>query len=678
LGKTVDSATWNLTDSVRIRCVLSDGRSVYDGKVGFKTHHAPSIEVSGDLGASLEVDGLDTAGSLVWTGKGLVPSGSDPVVLTIVADRPTSDQGYLGTVRPVNFSMDSGTYDHRLTVLLSSPTPLAEIHYTFDGTLPTKSSPLYQGGVILDTSTLVRARAFLDGMYPSLGSASRYTLACGPVTLFSLGTRTLGAVMVRLQTKTPDGTIRYELGGRRPSVESKPFLDSLLVMTPDTLRARVFSRGKEPGPEFVQVFGRDASILTTDRDSGVFYDTLRIHISGLLSGDVVHCRRDGIDPSLQDSVCSTTILLDTSMQFRARAFSPGGKPGPLLARHWTLQVGKLSLTGAKDTSDAPLALGARTVTPGATIRYATPGQELSKSSPVVPVPLDLDSASTLKFQAYRKGFQPSEILTRKFFFAVDTIEWGRPPGSLLDQGTVAPRSKTSGAVLRCATNGGSADSLSPVCQNSYVIDSAHPTLRLAVYASYPGHPGILPARTAPGAWNWRSSVLHDLRDGKTYGLVEIGQRIWMSQNLDYDTADGTDSWCYLGDTSECRANGRLYSARASLAFPNASEPFWKLVSPRRGICPEGSRIPADDDIKLLAETWDYNRKVRGFGSEELRRAGTFNMGSGTYSTTRDYSAFWDMEQGEASVWLAGEFGTVIHHGIVYRGQDAVSVRCIVD
>ena len=63
------------------------------------------------------------------------------------------------------FSMPGGVYtNHTLTVQLSAPS--GEIRYTLDGTVPTGSSWLYTGPLVLTVSGVVQARVFETGLLP--------------------------------------------------------------------------------------------------------------------------------------------------------------------------------------------------------------------------------------------------------------------------------------------------------------------------------------------------------------------------------------------------------------------------------------------------------------------------------------------------------------------------------
>ncbi|MBE3069107.1 MAG: CotH kinase family protein, partial [Planctomycetes bacterium] len=74
----------------------------------------------------------------------------------------------VGFVSDTHFSIDRGFYDAPFDVALTCNTPGAAIYYTTDGSAPTPAAGfLYTGGVHVETTTTLRAAAFLDGYAPS-------------------------------------------------------------------------------------------------------------------------------------------------------------------------------------------------------------------------------------------------------------------------------------------------------------------------------------------------------------------------------------------------------------------------------------------------------------------------------------------------------------------------------
>ena len=119
----------------------------------------------------------------------------------------------------------------------------------------------------------------------------------------------------------------------------------------------------------------------------------------------------------------------------------------------------------------------------------------------------------------------------------------------------------------------------------------------------------------------------DERDGQTYRTVQIGNQTWMAENLNYaykvDTLLDEESKCWgLYDSNKpsseadkvqsCDVFGRRYS-RASAVDSAAIfsddgkgcglfQYICNLNTQVRGICPEGWRLPKDEDWNTLFET----------------------------------------------------------------------------
>jgi uncharacterized repeat protein (TIGR03806 family) len=69
-----------------------------------------------------------------------------------------------------------GDYKAGVNVTLSSATPGAEIHYTLDGSVPGPSDPIYERPIRLDGPTVVRARAYKDGLTRSIVVQQTYVV----------------------------------------------------------------------------------------------------------------------------------------------------------------------------------------------------------------------------------------------------------------------------------------------------------------------------------------------------------------------------------------------------------------------------------------------------------------------------------------------------------------------
>ena len=106
-----------------------------------------------------------------------------------------------------------------------------------------------------------------------------------------------------------------------------------------------------------------------------------------------------------------------------------------------------------------------------------------------------------------------------------------------------------------------------------------------------------------------SESFTDLRDGRSYNVVKIGDLTWMVENLNYETET---SACPDGDSRNCKRMGRLYT--------------WAEA---KTVCPEGWRLPTSADFAELisAASGDDARPLAG---EALKaRDGWFKKGNGS-------------------------------------------------
>jgi uncharacterized protein (TIGR02145 family) len=128
----------------------------------------------------------------------------------------------------------------------------------------------------------------------------------------------------------------------------------------------------------------------------------------------------------------------------------------------------------------------------------------------------------------------------------------------------------------------------------------------------------------------------DLRDGKEYKTVKIGNQTWMAENLNYES---NQSWCYDNNPEYCKQYGRLYTYEAA-----------------NNVCPDGWHLPSDEEWKELEvelgmktkvdeEGWRGNSPGQGF---KLKKGGGSGFDAelggnrywGAYSKLNNSGIFW--------------------------------------
>lgn len=114
--------------------------------------------------ASGIVQDLDTIGSMQMNNSfGRRPNGTNN---WYYFDTPTPDTTnntsafYTGYIAKPHFGFAAGFYTGSQTVGLTPPIPGSNIRYTLDGKDPSSASPLYTAPLIIDSTTVIRARTF--------------------------------------------------------------------------------------------------------------------------------------------------------------------------------------------------------------------------------------------------------------------------------------------------------------------------------------------------------------------------------------------------------------------------------------------------------------------------------------------------------------------------------------
>jgi hypothetical protein len=95
---------------------------------------------------------------------GLSPLDARHVYFEAPTPGGPNDPGGFLPVADTRFSPDRGFYDHPISVVITSRTAGAQIHYTTDGAPPTTNSTLYSAPIAVNRTTIIRARAYKAGL----------------------------------------------------------------------------------------------------------------------------------------------------------------------------------------------------------------------------------------------------------------------------------------------------------------------------------------------------------------------------------------------------------------------------------------------------------------------------------------------------------------------------------
>ncbi len=168
---------------------------------------APAFSPSGGTFTAPQTVTLSTAtpgASINYTTDGSTPSGTagtlytSPITVSVtttikavaymtgLADSAVSTAKY--TIRAIApaFSPSGGTFTAPQTVTLSTATAGASINYTIDGSAPSATAgTLYTGPITVNTTTTIKAVAYMTGLADSAVSTAKYTFHGPSISILS-------------------------------------------------------------------------------------------------------------------------------------------------------------------------------------------------------------------------------------------------------------------------------------------------------------------------------------------------------------------------------------------------------------------------------------------------------------------------------------------------------------
>ncbi len=178
----------------------------------------------------------------------------------------------------------------------------------------------------------------------------------------------------------------------------------------------------------------------------------------------------------------------------------------------------------------------------------------------------------------------------------------------------------------------------------------------------------------------------DERDNQVYRTVQIGEQIWMAQNLNY-AADG--SFCFRDSIGRCQIGGRLYT--------------WDLA---KKVCPNGWHLPDSVEYNELSSYVTDHKSVENSIKASLvsvRHSGKDNFGFSATLGSGYRNTFWKQydegawSRGNTYIWTASEstsekepadtYAKIRYFSMTFpdafakrtwKKEDALSVRCIKD
>ena len=130
----------------------------------------------------------------------------------------------------------------------------------------------------------------------------------------------------------------------------------------------------------------------------------------------------------------------------------------------------------------------------------------------------------------------------------------------------------------------------------------------------------------------------DKRDGQKYKTIQIGDQVWIAENLNYEIEN---SWCNDDDPANCEVYGRLYNWEAAIEA-----------------CPDGWHLPTDGEWIILRDylegPYDTGGKMKEAGQSHWAYTengvtnesgftglpGGYRLDDGNFGSPGDFGYWW--------------------------------------
>jgi uncharacterized protein (TIGR02145 family) len=184
-----------------------------------------------------------------------------------------------------------------------------------------------------------------------------------------------------------------------------------------------------------------------------------------------------------------------------------------------------------------------------------------------------------------------------------------------------------------------------------------------------------------------SGTLTDYRDEQTYKTIQIGNQVWMAENLNYASSEG--SWIYDHDSTNTISFGRLY--------------IWETA---RDVCPFGWHLPSDYEWRQLENAIGMNQNAindtgwrgtkegsklkadstwygNGHGNDEYgfnALPGGYRYNNGNFGYMGKYAFFWSSTafDEDYAYYRALHYSTDQIDRHLFNKNFGFSVRCVRD
>ena len=368
-----------------------------------------------------------------------------------------------------SFSPAPGTFTQAQTVIMTTTTAGAEIHYTTDGSDPTLSSPAYSGALDASSTTTFKAKAFKNNMTPSSTVSASYIISiAGTVSAPSMapgGGAYVSAQTVAMTTATSGAEIRFTTDGTDPSDSSQLYTSPIAITRNTTLKAKSFKSGMTSSTTTSAAYQILVAAPAFSPPAGTYSAVQSVSLSSATPGAIIRYTLDGSDPSDSSAPYTIPLYVANSISIKARASLAGMSPSTVANANYVIAIPGTVATPSFSPGGGQYAqvqtVAISTVTSGADIRYTLDGSEPADSSALYSSAITVAQNATLKAKAFKAGMISSATASGAYEILVASPAFNPASGTFTSPQSVTMSTATTGAVIHFTTDGSEPTEASP-------------------------------------------------------------------------------------------------------------------------------------------------------------------------------------------------------------------------
>lgn len=237
----------------------------------------------------------------------------------------------------LNITPVSGIVQKGTVVSINSTPSNADIFFTQDGSVPTKSSSKYDGiPVTIQKNTILKVVAYADGYTESDVLTADYNVKLSLKASMASGTIDYLSEVV-LDADASDASIYYTTDGSNPSKASLSYTKPIVIDKSMTVKAIAYHDDYLASDILSRDYAiRTAAVFVTPDASEHLTPGTEIFLTANPSDSKIYYTMDGSEPMETSTLYNTPIIAEGNFVLKAKAFHDGYKPSDILEESYNV------------------------------------------------------------------------------------------------------------------------------------------------------------------------------------------------------------------------------------------------------------------------------------------------------------------------------------------------------